>query len=247
MPRRAAQLAGALNGGDAHRRVGRWPARVQGLDNVAIRPIVPMGHVVAQASRDHVGPGREADSSDRQVPASAADHDGATPCQAILAGSRYHTIPADHRPTWAVAVMTRDRPEARLGGRDDGPDGEPGGRAACLARDLRMRRRSSAGAPTTADEALGRRGGPWSPAARWPRTTKRPFVPSRTAWAGAGARRRRRRRGRLQRGRHPMTTPPARTRPGCRQKGKRCHCNRPASRGGFAGGVPRGWADRSRR
>jgi hypothetical protein len=44
-----------------------------------------------------------------------------------LAGSGYNTILADRRPTWALAVMNRDRAEARLGGRDDGPDGEPGG------------------------------------------------------------------------------------------------------------------------
>jgi hypothetical protein len=149
-------------------------------------------------SRDHVGPGRDVDSSDRQVPASAADHDVATPCRAILAGSGYTTILADRRPTWALAVMNRDRAEARLGGRDDGPDGEPGGRAACPARHLRMRRRSSAGAPTTADEALQRHGGPWFP-----------------------------------RGPGPV-------------KGTRCR--RPSSiAGGFAGGVPRGGADRPRR
>jgi hypothetical protein len=133
----------------------------------------------------------------QQVPASTADHDVATPCQAILAGSGYNTIPADRRPTWALAVMNRDPTEARLGGRDDGPDGEPGGRAACPARHLRMRRRSSAGAPTTADEALQRHGGPWFP-----------------------------------RGPGPV-------------KGTRCR--QPSSiAGGFAGGVPRGGADRPR-
>jgi hypothetical protein len=62
------------------------------------------------------------------------------------AGSGYNTIPADRRPTWALAVMNRGRAEARLGGRDDGPDGEPGGRAACPARH-----------PANAPEVVGRR------------------------------------------------------------------------------------------
>jgi hypothetical protein len=36
------------------------------------------------------------------------------PCLAILAGSRNHTIPADRRPIWVLAVMTHDRSRANL-------------------------------------------------------------------------------------------------------------------------------------
>jgi hypothetical protein len=36
------------------------------------------------------------------------------PCLAILAGSKSHTIPADRRPIWVLAVMTHDRSRANL-------------------------------------------------------------------------------------------------------------------------------------
>jgi hypothetical protein len=37
-------------------------------------------------------------------------------CLAILAGSRNHTIPADRRPIWVLAVMTHDRSRANVEG-----------------------------------------------------------------------------------------------------------------------------------
>jgi hypothetical protein len=40
-----------------------------------------------------------------------------TPCLAILAGSRCHTIPADPKRRWVLAVRTHDRARATVGGR----------------------------------------------------------------------------------------------------------------------------------
>jgi hypothetical protein len=65
------------------------------------------------ATRLH-GPGRKPDSSGRQVRHLVKIATLPRPCLAILAGSRNHTIPADHRPIWVLAVMTHDRSRANL-------------------------------------------------------------------------------------------------------------------------------------
>jgi hypothetical protein len=70
-------------------------------------------HVGSGATRPR-GPGREPDSSSRQAPAVGADRDVAEACLAILTGSRNHTIPANRRPIWVLAVMTHDRSRASL-------------------------------------------------------------------------------------------------------------------------------------
>src|SRR4029450_5122762 len=58
--------------------------------------------------------GREPDSSARQAPAVGADRDVAGGLSGDPAGSRNHTIPANRRPVWVLAVMTHDRSRANL-------------------------------------------------------------------------------------------------------------------------------------